>query len=382
MSVLTATNLAMHYGAQDVFSGISVAIARGDRIALVGPNGSGKTTLLRILAGFETPSEGTVQKVRSLRIGYLPQQAEFSGDVTLYEEMLGVFADLRAQQEELRRLEAAMADPERRDEALARYGELQVRFELAGGYAYEDRIRQVLSHLGFREADLDLPLTLLSGGQRTRALLAKLILSQPDLLLLDEPTNHLDLEACDALLAALDAFSGAVVLVTHNEMFLHALAERLIVFRGSGIELFEGTYAEFLEKGGWQDEKSPPAPTPSAARTAAEPPRAARRDLKRRRAEIAARRTRALRPLEEEMRRLEGDIERLDAELAALTRAMQEASREGDGGRIAAVAQAMHARRQESDRLFDALDRATREHERLAGGFERELQELESGDVH
>ncbi len=246
MSVLTATNLAMHYGAQDVFSGISVAIARGDRIALVGPNGSGKTTLLRILAGFETPSEGTVQKVRSLRIGYLPQQAEFSGDVTLYEEMLGVFADLRAQQEELRRLEAAMADPERRDEALARYGELQVRFELAGGYAYEDRIRQVLSHLGFREADLDLPLTLLSGGQRTRALLAKLILSQPDLLLLDEPTNHLDMAAIEWLEETLAAWPGSLIVVAHDRRFLDVIASRVWELAGGRLEEYPGNYSKYV----------------------------------------------------------------------------------------------------------------------------------------
>ena len=246
MSVLTATNLAMHYGAQDVFSGISVAVARGDRIALVGANGSGKTTLLRILAGLETPSEGTVQKARSLRLGYLPQQAEFSGDVTLYEEMLGVFADLRAQQEELRRLEAAMADSERRDEALARYGELQLRFELAGGYAYEDRIRQVLSHLGFREADLDLPLTLLSGGQRTRALLAKLILSEPDLLLLDEPTNHLDMAAIEWLEETLAAWPGSLIVVAHDRRFLDVIATRVWELAGGRLEEYPGNYSKYM----------------------------------------------------------------------------------------------------------------------------------------
>lgn len=321
----------------------TISVAAGERVAIVGPNGRGKTTLLKILAGVLSPEAGEVLRPPALRLGFFEQThvGHLVPNRTVEEEIL--YAEAGVDRQRARDICGAMLFPG--DEALK-------------------------------------PIRVLSGGEKSRVLLGKIIATPANLLLLDEPTNHLDLEACDALLAALDAFSGAIVLVTHNEMFLHALAERLIVFRAGGIELFEGTYAEFLAKGGWQDEKPSPAPPPSAAHTAAEPPRAVRRDLKRRRAEIAARRTRALRPLEEEMQRLEGAIERLDAELAELARAMQEASREGDGGSIAAVAQAMHARRQESDRLFDALDRATREHERLAGGFARELQELESGDVH
>jgi ATP-binding cassette subfamily F protein 3 len=152
----------------------------------------------------------------------------------------------------------------------------------------------------------------------------------------------------------------------------------LIVFRENGVEVFDGSYQEFLEKGGWQDEK-PAAPTEAAGAGApVENPKAARKELRRRRSEISARRARSLKPIEDEMKRLEADIDRRDAEMAAWTQAMQTASETGDGAKIAAISQAMHACQKEIDRLFDALDRATREHERLNASFDRELQRFET----
>ena len=247
MSVLTASGLAMHFGAQDIFAEVSLAVAHGDRIALVGANGAGKTTLLRILAGLETPSAGSVHVARGLRIGYLPQRPEFTGQTRLYDELLGVFDDLRAQQEELRRLEAAMADPATRDDALARYGDLQLRFELAGGYEYEERIKRVLLNLGFARDDFQQPLALLSGGQRTRALLAKLILSAPDLLLLDEPTNHLDLEAMEWLEETLVSWPGSVIVVAHDRRFLDVVANRVWELSFGALEEYPGNYSRYLE---------------------------------------------------------------------------------------------------------------------------------------
>ncbi len=321
---------------EPLLENFSITVAAGERVAIVGPNGRGKTTLLKILAGVLAPDRGEVVYPPAIRMGYFEQTH------------VGHLIPNRTVEEEILHSDTGV------DRQLAR--------DICGAMLFsgDEALKKV---------------RVLSGGEKSRVLLGKIIASPANLLLLDEPTNHLDLEACDALLAALDAFSGAVVLVTHNELFLHALAERLIVFRGQGVDVFEGTYAEFLEKGGWQDEKASGGPTPSVERPGPEPSRAARRDRKRRRAEIASRRARALRPLEQEMKRLEAEIERCDAALAELTREMQAASRLGDGPRIAAAAQAMHACRQESDRLFDALDRVTREHERLGAVFDRELAE-------
>jgi ATP-binding cassette subfamily F protein 3 len=217
----------------------------------------------------------------------------------------------------------------------------------------------------------------LSGGEKSRVLLGKIIATPANVLLLDEPTNHLDLESCDALLAALDAFEGTLILVTHNEMFLHALAQRLIVFRENGVEVFDGSYQEFLEKGGWQDEKPPVESEEELTAESTETPRALRRELRRRRSEIIARRGRTLKPLEQEMRQLERGIEEQDGEMAQLTRAMQAASESRDGGKIAAIAQSIHACQKEADRLFDELERTTRTHDHLSAGFDRELAEVD-----
>ena len=243
MSILTASNLAKSYGPQDVFEGVSFDIPHGAKIALVGPNGSGKTTLLHLLAGLEEPAAGAVHRAKALRIAYLPQQADFSGAGTLWEEMLVVFADLRAQAAELRRLEVAMARPDVTEEALQRYGQALEAFELAGGYTYEQRIAHVLSGLGFDEDDFRRPVAQLSGGQKTRALLARLLLEEPDLLLLDEPTNHLDLAGIEWLEGYLKAWKGAVVVVAHDRAFLDAVVEHVWELEWGRLGRYRGNYS-------------------------------------------------------------------------------------------------------------------------------------------
>lgn len=247
MSILTASRLAKSYGAQDVFWDVSVQIARGDKIGLVGPNGEGKTTLLRILAGLEEPSAGTVHRARGLRVGYLPQIVELDGERTVYEEMLTAFAELRAQEDELRRLEEAMGAPARREEAMRRYDDLLTRFELAGGYTYETRIRQVLAGLGFSAEEWAQPLGQLSGGQKTRALLARLILEDPDLLLLDEPTNHLDLSALEWLENHLIQWPGSLVVVAHDRRFLDKVVGRIWDLGFGRLEKYVGNYSRYTE---------------------------------------------------------------------------------------------------------------------------------------
>ena len=248
MPVLSAHNLAKSYGALDVFAGVSVEIPHGAKIALVGPNGVGKTTLLRVLIGLEEPSAGAVSRMRGLSTGYLPQEADIQGDRTLWDEMLTAFPALRAQEAELQALEAQMAD--NADAGLmARYGEMQTRFELAGGYEYETRIRLVLEGLGFdRETDFNRPLHQLSGGQKTRALLARLLLEGPDLLVLDEPTNHLDLKAIEWLEAFLLKWEGALLMVSHDRYFMDRVAGVIWEMNWGQVQVYRGNYSHYVQQ--------------------------------------------------------------------------------------------------------------------------------------
>jgi len=250
MSLVTASNVAKSYGAQDVLEGISFAIPHRAKIALVGPNGSGKTTLLRLVAGLEPPSSGVVHRARKLRIAYLPQQGGrfFDDESTLWASMLDVFAHLLEQSAELERLEDAMADPARRDKALQKYGRTLEAFERAGGYAYEHRIEQVLAGLGFSEEDFRRPMAQLSGGQKTRALLARLLLEEPDLLLLDEPTNHLDLAGVEWLEDYLASWDGAVVVVAHDRAFLDATVDQVWELAWRRLEQYRGNYSDYAEQ--------------------------------------------------------------------------------------------------------------------------------------
>ncbi len=246
MSIVVAEDLAKSYGAQDVFSDVSFQIGHGDKIALVGANGVGKTTLLRIMAGLEVPTSGRWSMAKTIRTGYLSQLPDLQARGTLYQEMVDVFAELRAQQAQLRRLEHQMVDPQRREKAMERYGELLQRFELAGGYEYEQQIRHVLTGLGFVEADFDKPLALLSGGQRTRAELARLLLSGSHLLLLDEPTNHLDLQATEWLEQYLAQWNGSLVVVAHDRYFLDKVANRVWEMSSGSLERYRGNYSHYV----------------------------------------------------------------------------------------------------------------------------------------
>jgi ATP-binding cassette subfamily F protein 3 len=248
MSILTASNLAKSFGPDDIFSSVSLSIPHGARIAIVGPNGIGKTTLLRILVGLDEPSAGSVHRARGLSIGFLPQEAVLTAKHSLWEECLTVFEDLRQKEVELAQLEAAMGDPDHTQDALTRYGALQEVFDFQGGYIYETRIRQVLTGLGFTAKDLDRPINQLSGGQRTRALLARLLLSKPDLLILDEPTNHLDMAAVEWLESYLLTWEGAALLVSHDRYFLDRIAQHIWEMDIAGWETYRGNYSAYLHQ--------------------------------------------------------------------------------------------------------------------------------------
>jgi ATP-binding cassette subfamily F protein 3 len=248
MSILTATRVGKAFGADDIFDDISVEIPHGAKIALVGPNGAGKTTLIRILIGLDTPTTGTVTRARGIRIGYLPQRPELSGARTLWDEMLTAFEDLRRREAQLTELAQDMGVRPDDEALLARYGQLQHDFELAGGYEYELRIRQVLQGLGFEPDDYQKPLTILSGGQQTRALLARLLLEAPDLLVLDEPTNHLDIQAVEWLESFLNTWKGAVLLVSHDRYFMDRVVSVIWELDWGSIELYTGNYSAYARQ--------------------------------------------------------------------------------------------------------------------------------------
>jgi len=249
MSILTAENLGLSFGAFDLFKGINLTIAGDSKIGLIGPNGIGKTSLLLILDGLNQPSEGKVHIARGRRIGYLRQEAvdAFAArDNTVYNEMLTVFAGLRERQDQLHRMEAEMAVGNFSDELLKDYGVLQEAFERDGGYDYDQRIQQTLEGLGLGRDAWEMPLNHLSGGQKTRALLARLLLEKPDLLMLDEPTNHLDIEAVEWLERILRDWQGAVLIVSHDRYFLDNTVNTIWEMTRSGLESYTGNYSSYL----------------------------------------------------------------------------------------------------------------------------------------
>ncbi len=251
MAILTANFVGQSFGDFDVFSGVTASIPNNGKIGLVGPNGIGKTTLLLILAGFSQPSAGSITLARNARIGYLPQESSdaFTGSThTVHEEMLAAFAHLRSMETDLHKMETQMAQGNTSAELLAQYSHLQQKFEGAGGYDYPQRIKQVLTGLGFREADWQLPLTYLSGGQKTRALLARLLLEKPNLLVLDEPTNHLDVDAVEWLEGTLKVWEGALLLVSHDRYFLDRVVDTIWEMARSGLTIYRGNYSAYVQQ--------------------------------------------------------------------------------------------------------------------------------------
>jgi ATP-binding cassette subfamily F protein 3 len=249
MSILNAENLGLSFGAFDLFRGITLTVANDSKIGLIGPNGIGKTSLLLILAGINQPTEGKVHLARGRRLGYLRQEAiETFADRgnTVYEEMHTVFTELHQAQARLHELEAQMASGSASDELLEEYGNLQDSFSQAGGYDVDLRIQQTLEGLGLGKKHWHMPLNHLSGGQKTRALLARLLLEKPDLLMLDEPTNHLDIEAVEWLEHTLGEWNGAVLITSHDRYFLEHTVNTIWDMSRSGIGTFTGGYNAYL----------------------------------------------------------------------------------------------------------------------------------------
>lgn len=251
MAILSFDGIGQTFAETDIFTMLSATMESDHRVGLVGPNGIGKTTLLQIIAGLAEPSAGTIYRQDGMRLGYLRQEAVLAfGSATnaLHQEMLDVFAEVRQQEARLREIEHKMSDGSATDEDFDEYGSIQEAFELAGGYDYERRIDRTLEGLGFGPEDYATPIAHLSGGQKTRALLARLLLTSPDLLILDEPTNHLDVEAIAWLEGMLKVWPGALLIVSHDRYFLDKVVNTVWEMSRTGLQGYRGNYSAYLKQ--------------------------------------------------------------------------------------------------------------------------------------
>jgi ATPase subunit of ABC transporter with duplicated ATPase domains len=242
-------NVSKQIGHQILFIEASAALQKGEKVGLVGPNGAGKTTLFRMITGQELPDEGQVAVDRGVTIGYFSQDVgEMSGRSAVSEVMDGA-GPVSAVAGELKELEAAMADPARADDMddiIARYGEVQARFEELDGYALEGRAREVLAGLSFSQEMMDGDVGALSGGWKMRVALARILLMRPDAMLLDEPSNHLDLESLIWLEQFLRGYEGALLMTSHDREFMNRIIDKVVEIDGGQLTTYSGNY-EFYE---------------------------------------------------------------------------------------------------------------------------------------
>ena len=315
----------------------SVSIGSGDRVCVVGKNGRGKTTLLKLFAGVLRPQQGEVTRPLNVSAGYFEQSyvAGLDESNTVLEEII-------------------RADPE----------------------ADPRRARAICGAMMFTQDEALKKIAVLSGGEKSRVVLGKIIASPVNLLLLDEPSNHLDMESNDALLAAIDNFEGAVVMVTHNEMFLHALAQRLVVFQGDRVIVYEGGYQRFLERVGWTEEDDLPREKQAAEPEVPGQDSSNPKEKRRKRSAVLTERARILRPLEDKMAGTEAAIETKENELEDLNRAIVEAGRGKRGPEIVEISKAMHRLKEDIEALYMRLEAQTEEHRKIKSRYDRELADL------
>ncbi len=248
MTLVSLHNVFKSYGAHLVLKDISWQIEAGRRIGLLGSNGAGKTTLFKIITGELELDKGEVSRKRDLRIGFLRQEYQLEDDLTLFDEMLKPFSKLLKFHENLRELEKKMSASKDPRKLLKIYGQLQLEYENKGGYSYENKIEKVLCGLGFNKEDFEKNVNILSGGEKNRAALASVLLSDPNLLLLDEPTNHLDIEGTEWLEEYLSEFPGTVVLVSHDRYFLDRVIQEVIELEDHKTERYVGNFSAYVNQ--------------------------------------------------------------------------------------------------------------------------------------
>lgn len=333
-SLMTVEGLTFSYDrVHDIVKNLSLSVRSDDRICVIGKNGRGKTTLLRLLSGNLAPDRGTVTTHPNMSSGYFAQTNVISLNANMTIE----------------------------DEIMSAGCEKQEARNIAGAMMFEgdDALKKI---------------SVLSGGEKNRVLLGKILATPSNLLFLDEPTNHLDMESCDALMAAIDSFPGAVIMVTHNEMFLHSLANRFIVFQESGVTVFEGSYQYFLDRIGWEEETSQQQgkAADSSKETAIN-----KKDMRKLRSDIITRRSKELKPLEERVEKVEDLISEKEAALETKNREMIEAAGIKTGKEIEILSKEIHTLQKEIESLFDEYEKLSMEIEEKKSCFESEIKRLE-----
>ncbi|MBH0231545.1 ABC-F family ATP-binding cassette domain-containing protein [Halobacillus yeomjeoni] len=254
MILMQLNQLTKRFGAELILSNIKLEVQMNDRIAIVGRNGAGKSTLLKMMAGEMSYDSGEIFKPKETTVGYLAQNTGLKSDETIWNEMEQVFSHLKGLEKELRSMETDMADPalmedpEKYQQLLSEYDRKQEYFKTAGGYQYEADIKSVLNGLNFKNFDWNIPITSLSGGQKTRLALGKLLLTKPDVLILDEPTNHLDIDTLAWLEGYLQGYQGAVVIVSHDRYFLDKIVNTVYEVAFQQSKKYHGNYSDYLKK--------------------------------------------------------------------------------------------------------------------------------------
>lgn len=254
MILLQVQQVARYFGADTLFENVSLDVSDNSRIALVGRNGVGKSTLLKMIIGNESPDAGQITKKKGLTIGYLAQNTGLESDKTIYAEMLSVFERLQIMEKNLHEMEAKIADPgadhssSAYSQLLNQYDQLLHDFEEQNGYGYEAEVRSVLHGFHFEQEDYDCKISSLSGGQKTRLALAKLLLEQRDLLILDEPTNHLDIDTLTWLEGYVQNYKGALLIVSHDRYFLDRIVNEVYEISHHHSSYYKGNYSAYIDQ--------------------------------------------------------------------------------------------------------------------------------------